>query len=160
MVQTISKPSFSWEFMTAFRSKPYSVIFILLLSSLLCFFLVFCFIRRSEIWNFVNKNKYYFAAWSSSWMASPWMFTDVGSLFIDQCTSQLGVNLFMDRSASTEEAFWQCKCHMAPICFSKATLCSHMSRIFVEKNQMRENGVSLCDFVVLWLGAYLIALFL
>lgn len=91
---SVSKPSFSWEFMTAFRSRPYPVILVLLLlhycasSSLIAS----CFAPKYEILPIIRANiivRLY--AGPSYRMAFAWMFTDTGFLFVYQCASQSGL---------------------------------------------------------------------
>lgn len=59
----------------------------------------------------------------------------------------VGVSLLMDRSASTEEDFWQCKCHMAPIGFRKVAKCQ---RYFLEKinwDRLASFSIWVCDIM-------------
>lgn len=55
------------------------------------------------------------------------------------------VSLLMDRSASTKEDFWQCKCHIHSFGFRKS---NHISAIFLGKKSLRPTGVF--QYLALW----------
>lgn len=128
MVQT--KLSFRPEFMTAFRSKPYPVIFLLLLFH-------YCASSSYISASFALKNE------ALANMTNKRFCASFCCVFPRECLQTLaynlpvelvGVRLLMDGSD-----FWQPKYHMALNGFQES---SHMSKIFLGKNQLRQTGVS------------------